>query len=86
MLSDLAALSCRTCQDALLKFASAVGWGLLVQHDAKGMFPEVGGAAAAAAVAACLQRLAYGAAQQPRWFMLLGVGNPRHTVPGTCRP
>ncbi|WIA38705.1 hypothetical protein OEZ86_002005 [Tetradesmus obliquus] len=30
----------RTCQDALLKFASAVGWGLLVQHDAKGMFPE----------------------------------------------
>jgi hypothetical protein len=47
---------CRTCQDALLKFASAVGWGVMVQHDAKGMFPEVRGrrgpvaAAAAAAV------------------------------------
>lgn len=35
--------TCRTCQDALLKFATAVGWGLMVQHDAKGMFPEVGG-------------------------------------------
>eukprot|EP00882_Tetradesmus_deserticola_P002684 GHRQ01002855.1.p1 GENE.GHRQ01002855.1~~GHRQ01002855.1.p1 ORF type:complete len:308 (+),score=108.40 GHRQ01002855.1:231-1154(+) len=31
----------RTYQDALLKFATAVGWGLVVQHDAKGMFPEV---------------------------------------------
>jgi thiamine pyrophosphate-dependent acetolactate synthase large subunit-like protein len=31
----------RTCQDALLRFADAVGWGVMTLHDGKGMFPEV---------------------------------------------
>lgn len=91
----LAALCCRTCQDALLKFTSAVGWGLLVQHDAKGMFPEVGSFAPACLFlfdqSVSTSYLAAAAAVAAcctewhcsRWLTLLSVGKPRHAVSGT---
>lgn len=30
----------RHCQDAIIKLADVLGWGVAVLHDAKGMFPE----------------------------------------------
>jgi TPP-dependent 2-oxoacid decarboxylase len=33
-------LSCRYCQQAVRKLVDTLGWGVVVLHDAKGMFDE----------------------------------------------